>query len=362
MWYFAVAAGTNRDSLAALQQINKCFEPDGDDKDIEALRESLWSAMDDIESELDRLVRELQYPETRMSHLLKLIGDKVIQFIQRSLAADAKSGRDVWRSSLADAERELSSSIALCEQWTGLSDGLVRAWRDENKWKQDFKDKRLGELLERLRTLLDLRRTQDALQTLLGERQEKELRMGDHFQRFSDARALQVNAYSNAAWEGAMSDYNLAMDAAIAKVAEKLQNEFQEKLLPDVSRAVKDLGDKKGDMSKAGAAVAQPYQILKDFSKYKDLIQRPAIAAKLREQRGELAKTLKQYVEVMARLAGDLEGVMDSSEKAPKNVSGKNLSSIANSLVFTSQLLHKLHQLKQVLTRRGHASDSSRAA
>ena len=34
------------------------------------------------------------------------------------------------------------------------------------------------------------------LQTLLGEAEEKELRIGHHFQRFSDARALQVTSHS----------------------------------------------------------------------------------------------------------------------------------------------------------------------
>ncbi len=228
--------GTNRDCCAALRQIAKYLALDDADAEngSDVQREAMWAALENSELVLDGLLRKLEYPEIRMSHLLKLIGDKVIQFIQRSLAADAPSGRDVWSSSLADADRELSSSIALCEHWGKLTDSLVRAWHDDRMWRSDFKDKRLGELLERLRTLLDLRRTQDALQTLLDRDQQQELRISEQFQRFGAARALQVNAYSKAAWEGAMSDYNLAMDAAIVKVSEKLQIQFAQKLLPDV--------------------------------------------------------------------------------------------------------------------------------
>jgi len=43
----------------------------------------------------------------------------------------------------------------------------VGGWRDVKKWREDFKDKRLVGLVERLKTLLDLRKTQDALTTLL---------------------------------------------------------------------------------------------------------------------------------------------------------------------------------------------------
>ena len=74
-------AGTNRDSCAALQQISKSLQPDADAKNVDAQRECFLSALDDVESELGRLVRELEYPETRMSHLLKLIGDKVTSFV-----------------------------------------------------------------------------------------------------------------------------------------------------------------------------------------------------------------------------------------------------------------------------------------
>jgi dynein heavy chain 2 len=112
-------------------------------------------------------------------------------------------------------------------------------------------------------------------------------------------------------------------------------------------QAVKDLREKRGDVSKAGAAVAQPYQRLKEFAKYKDLVQRPAIAAKLKGERGKLAEALQQYVKVVSEMASKLDAVMDDGAKAPKNVSGKNLSLIANSLVYTSQLLHKLQQLQQ---------------
>jgi len=43
----------------------------------------------------------------------------------------------------------------------------VGGWRDVKKWREDFKDKRLVGLVERLKILLDLRKTQDALTTLL---------------------------------------------------------------------------------------------------------------------------------------------------------------------------------------------------
>ena len=46
------------------------------------------------------MFRDDEYPETRMTNLLKLVGDSVIQFIQSSLAA-----KDIWRSSFTVADR-----------------------------------------------------------------------------------------------------------------------------------------------------------------------------------------------------------------------------------------------------------------
>lgn len=172
------------------------------------------------------------------------------------------------------------------------------------------------------------------------------LRIDQSFQRFGDPKALQVNAYSTASWEGAISEYDLAMEPAMAKVFEKLRERFASKLLPGVQAAVQELKDKQSDVSKVSGAVAHPYQLLKEFSKYKDLLQRPAIAAKLKSERGKLAKMLQQYVQIIGDISTRLDSVMDTPQ-APKNISGKNLSLIANSLVFTSQLLHKVQQLRE---------------
>ncbi len=326
-----------RDIISRLSQIDKSLKGEDDDEGL--TYESLTAALEvdgRVERALDDMFREEDYPEMRMTHLLKLIGDSVIQFVQSSLAA-----KDIWRSSFAVAERELNNAIALCECWASSSESLVRGWREIRKWKGDYVDKRMGGLMERLKKLVQLRKTQDALTTLLTRDEQSALRIDQAFQRFGDVRALQVNAYSNVAWEAAMSEYDTAMVPAMDKVFEKLRELFSSELLPGVQAAVQELKEKQSDVGKvSSSAVAHPYQLLNRFSKYKDMLLHPAIAA---------AKMLQQYVQIISDIAKGLDSVMDTKQ-APKNVSGKNLTLIANSLVFTSQLLHKVKQLKESAT------------
>ena len=327
--------------MSKLSQIDKSLKGEDDDEGL--TYESLTSVLEvegRVERSLDDMFREEDYPEMRMTHLLKLIGDSVIQFVQSSLAT-----KDIWRSSFAVAERELNNAIALCECWASSSDSLVRGWRETRKWKGDYVDKRLGGLMERLKKLVQLRKTQDALTTLLTPDEQSALRIDQAFQRFGDMRALQVNAYSNVAWEAAMSEYDAAMVPAMDKVFEKLRELFSSELLPGMQAAVQELKEKQSDVGKvSSSAVAHPYQLLNRFSKYKDMLLHPAVAAKLKTDRAKLAIMLQQYVQIIGEIAKGLDSVMDTKE-APKNVSGKNLSLIDNSLVFTSQLLHKVQQL-----------------
>ena len=138
-------------------------------------------------------------------------------------------------------------------------------------------------------------------------------------------RALQVNAYSNVAWEAAMSEYDAAMVPAMDKVFEKLRELFSSELLPGVQAAVQELKEKQSDVGKvSSSAVAHPYQLLNRFSKYKDMLLHPAVAAKLKTDRAKLAIMLQQYVQIIGEIAKGLDSVMDTKE-APKNVSGKNL-------------------------------------
>ena len=337
---------SSRRLISKLSQINKSLKGEDDGEGL--TYESLTSALEvegKVERSLDDMLREEDYPETRMTHLMKLIGDAIIQFVQSSLA-----GKDSWRSSFAVAERELNNAIALCDCWATSSKTLVGGWREVRKWREDFVDKRLGGLMERLNKLVDLRKTQDALTTLLSPEEQGALRIDQAFQRFGDIRALQVNAYSTVAWETAMSEYDNAMVPAMAKVFEKLRELFSSELLPGVQAAVQELKEKQSDVGKmSSSAVAHPYQLLKRFSKYKDLMLKPAIAAKLKPERAKLAKMLQQYVQSIRDISTRLDSVMDTKQ-APKNVSGKNLSLIANSLVFSSQLLHKVQQLREAST------------
>jgi len=340
------AHGSSRSFISKLSQVNKSLKGEDDGEGL--TYESLTSALEvegKVERSLDDMLREEDYPETRMTHLMTLIGDAIIQFVQSSLA-----GKDIWRSSFVVAERELNNAIALCDCWAGSSRTLVSGWREVRKWREDFVDKRLGALMERLNKLVDLRKTQDALTTLLSPEEQGALRIVQAFQRFGDVRALQVNAYATVAWETAESEYDNAMVPAMAKVFEKLRELFSSELLPGVQAAVQELKEKQSDVGKvSSSAVAHPYQLLKRFSKYKDLLLKPAIAAKLKNERAKLAKMLQQYVQSIREISTRLDSVMDTKQ-APKNVSGKNLSLIANSLVFSSQLLHKVQQLQSLTT------------
>ena len=148
----------------------------------------------------------------------------------------------------------------------------------------------------------------------------------------------------------------------MAQVEEKVKTNFEEKLLPAVQAAVQELEERKRDVTniveecgqekslvrmQVSRSIAHPYQLLKDFSKYMGLLVEPEIASKLTLQRGKLAKMLEQYVQIIRGIA---DKVADGLSPAnTQNLSGKNLSSIANILVFTSQLEHKVAQIKEAV-------------
>ena len=181
------------DSLSKIQQ-NLAIDSSVDD-------DTFTEMLDDSVEILDSIGDE-EYPKARMAHLLKLIGDRVIEFMRARVAE-----KSIWKTSFAAADRELNSAKSICEFWrkTTVSRGC--------------KDPRLDGLLERLGKLLQLRKTQDAIKDLLSD-DEQRLLLSDTAKALegSEIKALQVNAHSMNSWKGALSEYNVAMKPVLQKV------------------------------------------------------------------------------------------------------------------------------------------------
>jgi len=90
-------------------------------------------------------------------------------------------------------------------------------------------------------------------------------------------------------------------------------------------------------------AAAQPFQLLRQFLKHRELLARPGIARRLEPQREQLLKLLSSYM-VKTREAGQhADALVDG--RGPEEFAGRNFSGRVNTMVFTAQLHYKVVQV-----------------
>lgn len=277
-----------------------------------------------------------RYQQPRMQHLFKLISNSISRFIQVKFDA-----ADIWRASFAQAEKDLGSAIDLCNAWMDITEDLTkRYWND---WSgAPFRDARIVSLVNRLSQISDVRATHEALKDLLSAEEQRGLNLDHAFSRFAGVKALYVNKYSDAMWAGAMSEYEASLQPTEDQIVAKLRGEFESNLLPGISAAVSDQAERIGKGKKGGKeSVAQPYQLLQGFTKYRLLLSRKTVESKLSAEREKFLAQLLTYVTQARKELQSQDGLDDAS---PTQATGKNLAGIVNHIVFISQLLFKVEQ------------------
>ncbi len=296
-----------------------------------------------------------------MVRLMELIGDEVMTISRKKLVAV-----DFWRCSFPIAERELLQSIELCkESWLEKQTELMTVFwpQSDHPWTgAPYIDQRVSNFIQRLQSILKVLTTHNSLKKLLSTEEQHALSLDRAYVRFAEINALHINAYSNAAWEGAMSEYKSNMQPIEAIMSEKLRDRYDSFLIPKFEEALADQASRSSDPNKKlKATIPQPLQLLQSFTKYEELLKMPSIEKILEPERDKLLTMLVKYVAGLRlefeRLSAQFES--KGAGRGPVQFSGKNFAGIVGTVAYIGQVQSKLEEL--CVSAKPHVSSLSRA-
>ena len=267
----------------------------------------------------------VQFPVKRMRNLFRLVGDAIVRAVQAKVDAAG-----LWALPPAAAEKEVDRAGEVLAGWRATTKRLSREWN----WRENPEEPRLRALQARVGQIRALRRTQAAMEELLSPEEVAGMQVGrEALAGFAELRPLHVSPHADALWARAVSDFDRRMEPAEGAVLERLRESFGQRLLPALQAALNNV---------PGAA-AQPFQLLRQFLKHRELLARPGIARRLEPQREQLLKLLSSYM-VKTREAGQhADALVDG--RGPEEFAGRNFSGRVNTMVFTAQLHYKVVQV-----------------
>ncbi|KAK7812802.1 LOW QUALITY PROTEIN: hypothetical protein U0070_019828, partial [Myodes glareolus] len=264
----------------------------------------------DVVDDVWRQTEHDHYPESRMLHLLDIIGGSFGRFVQKKLGS-----LKLWEDPYYLVKENLKAGISICEQWVIVCSHLTgQVWQRyvPHPWKNEkYFPETLHRLGKRLEEVLAIRTIHEKLLYFLPASEERIICLSRVFEPFTGVNPVQYNPYTEPLWKAAVSQYEKIIAPAEQKIAGKLKNYISE---------IQD----------------SPQQLLQAFLKYKELVKRPTISQELVLERetllarlGDSAKDFRLDFENRCRgIPGDASGPL----------SGKNLSEVVNNIVWVRQL------------------------
>ncbi|XP_032766744.1 cytoplasmic dynein 2 heavy chain 1-like [Rattus rattus] len=264
----------------------------------------------DVVDDVWRQTEHDHYPESRMLHLLDVIGGSFGRFVQKKLGS-----LKLWEDPYYLVKENLKAGISICEQWVIVCSHLTgQVWQRyvPHPWKSEkYFPETLDRLGKRLEEVLAIRTIHEKLLYFLPASEERIVCLSRVFEPFTGVNPVQYNPYTEPLWKAAVSQYEKIIAPAEQKIAGKLKNYISE---------IQD----------------SPQQLLQAFLKYKELVKRPTISKELMLERetllarlGDSAKDFRLDFENRCRgIPGDASGPL----------SGKNLSEVVNNIVWVRQL------------------------
>ncbi|KAE9115561.1 Cytoplasmic dynein 2 heavy chain 1 [Phytophthora fragariae] len=286
------------------------------------------------------LARDQVYPQRRMNHLLGLVTGAINAFVLVKAKAlngsDKQADANVWQAPFHAVHQLLQQGVALCEKWRNSIESLTGTlWpaHSEHAWEGPVSPQaqRVQLLSARLDQVLRVRTTYEELHALLpsrgGKNQDEEL-AESCFKPFERLRPLYYNAYTEPAWQRALSEF----DRSLAPMEMQVAVVLRERLRAVTSK------------SSAAARLLQRYQ---------HLLQRPTLAQALAGERDALLAQLLAHVD---QLDSDFETrrqtLGSSSTGAREKKSGmhvgKTLSSDVNVIVWAHALGRRVAEMQRL--------------
>eukprot|EP01105_Mastigella_eilhardi_P022238 TRINITY_DN5471_c0_g1_i1.p1 TRINITY_DN5471_c0_g1~~TRINITY_DN5471_c0_g1_i1.p1 ORF type:complete len:3987 (-),score=1077.90 TRINITY_DN5471_c0_g1_i1:1263-13184(-) len=249
--------------------------------------------------------------DERMSHIFAVVGEDIVAYLQYKLASFR-----LWTDQYQTIRDSLRKSTHLLEKWTAITDSLTgQHWPQyaAHRWQAPrFGSEIVDRLRERLEEIQHVRSVYGQVTSLLPrERQPINI-----FVAFESMDVLQCSTHTLPRWQAAVAEFEKALQPAEVAVAQILQGSVT-------------------------ALAQQPYQLLKEFQKYQDLISRPAVAKLLANERERFLGQLISYVTSMRdEFSKRAEEMLESDQKILQI--GRNVPDIVNNIVWARQLLSKV--------------------
>ncbi|XP_034521541.1 LOW QUALITY PROTEIN: cytoplasmic dynein 2 heavy chain 1 [Ailuropoda melanoleuca] len=264
----------------------------------------------DVVDDVWRQTEHDHYPESRMLHLLDIIGGSFGRFVQKKLGT-----LSLWEDPYYLVKDHLKAGISICEQWVIACNHLTgQMWQRyvPHPWKNEkYFPETLDKFGKRLEEVLAVRTIHEKLLYFLPAGEEKIMCLTRIFEPFSGLNPVQYNPYTEPLWKAAVSQYEKIIAPAEQKIAGKLKNYISE---------IQD----------------SPQQLFQAFLKYKELVKRPTISKELMLERETL---LARLVDSVKDFRLDFENrCRGVPGEASGPLAGKNLSEVVNNIVWVRQL------------------------
>lgn len=243
-----------------------------------------------------------RYPQSRMVHLMDMLGAALCKTIQHTHLKDI----DVWDGRSGDVRVKLQSAIRLLEGWVEVPTKLTSTfWPGcEHPWRGEVHtDTYASAYKTRLDEVLGLRTLSDELGQLLSREERESFRLERLFDPLRRTRALMYNPYTNATWLTAVRAYEDSIVPVESAVARYLRGE----MAPILDR---------------------PQLLLREFQNYRNLLERPAIRRALVSEREALLSLLRDAVRRMEDNVDRVEHGENTGVRAGAGLLGPKVSGI----------------------------------
>ncbi|GAB6032228.1 Cytoplasmic dynein 2 heavy chain 1 [Chamberlinius hualienensis] len=214
----------------------------------------------------------LTYSYDRMIHLFQIIGNGLLQLLQNKLPV-----REWWSSPFAEFESAVLDALSVCLKWIEICERLtVLFWPQyvSHPWKgKPFVPETVQRFSERLKQIISLRQHHFYLCNLLSKAEVDELNLNSAFNCFADMNVLQSSSYTETIWTSAVAQFEANLNIAEQRTTEKLKLLLQ-----------KD--------------IENPLQLLQQFKRYNNLIERNFTKMALNPERAVLLGRLMEYLKL----------------------------------------------------------------
>jgi dynein heavy chain 2 len=167
-----------------------------------------------------RLSHFAVYPEPRMEHVLKLIGEGLLEYLNTKI-----NSMSIWADSFPVVRDNFRKAIQIGEKWGTVCETLTGSfWTsfEKHHWQGGkYLDSNLKTFTERLDEVISIRTVHEQLSRLLSNEEVKELRAEQTFTPFKEINCLDTTAEGLANWKNAFKVYERSMSPIEQRVAGK---------------------------------------------------------------------------------------------------------------------------------------------